>query len=86
MSIESLKDDLTKDIEIGKQLSASLRKLADMYEQHGSTEIVAHELRLSVDGDVDPVITKAMVENVRRGMYRLLLTVQVDWLEAKHGN
>lgn len=84
--IERLKADLSCDLETGKQLAVALRSLAGMYDLHGSTEVVAHELRLSIDGDVDPVITKAMVERLRRSMYRLLLTVQIDWLESKHGN
>jgi hypothetical protein len=81
--LKKLQDDFANDQVRAANMSKYLRLLADAYEVHGSTELVAQFLSESLDGSAEPVKTKVLVENVRRGMMRLLLTVQLGWKERQ---
>mgnify|MGYP003390047470 CR=1 FL=1 len=81
--LKQLQDDFANDQVRAANMSKYLRFLADAYEVHGSTELVAQFLSEELDGSNEPMKAKTVIENVRRGMLRLLLTVQLGWKERQ---
>lgn len=60
-----------------------LRILSALYEEHGTTEIVAQVLSEALDGNGNPEIAKLLVDGVRGSMFELLLTIELSWRERK---
>ncbi len=85
IDLQKLQQDFADDRTRTANLAKYLRMLADVYERSESVEAVAQHLSTELDGIGDPVVAKALTEHVRRSMYRLLLTIELDWRERKAG-
>lgn len=83
MNLMQIQQDFADDQRRSANLSHYLRLLADLYEQHGSTELVAQHLSEMLDGNGNPETAKELVDGVRCGMFRLLLTIELAWRERK---
>lgn len=83
--LNKLQQDFADDRTRTANLAKYLRVMADVYEQYQSVEAVAQHLSLELDGAGDPVTAKALAEHIRRSMYRLLLTIELDWRERRAG-
>lgn len=83
IDLKQLQQELASEQKRSTNLVRYLRIMADLYEQHGSVEQVAQQLSQILDGNEDPVAAKALVDVVRQGMLKLLLTIELDWRERK---
>jgi hypothetical protein len=83
IDLKQLQQDFADDQRRSASMSRYLRHLADLYELHGSVELVAQHLSNELDGSGDPRTAKLLVEHIRKGMFRLLLTIQLGWKERQ---
>lgn len=83
LSAKQIQQDFADEQKRSASLIRYLRLIADLYEQHGSTELVAQRLSEALDGNGNPETAKALVDGVRGGMLRLLLTIELEWRERK---
>ena len=83
IDIKQIQQDFADDQRRSVNMSKYLRILADIYEQQGSVELIAQYISEALDGNEDPRTAKLMVEHIRKGMFRLLLTIQLGWKERQ---